>query len=41
MAAISSEQTKLYYVISQLEHQYASEVEDTITIHRSETLTQF
>jgi hypothetical protein len=31
LAGISSEQTKFYYVISQLEHQYASEVEDIIT----------
>jgi hypothetical protein len=28
LAGISSEQTKFYYVISQMEHQYASEVED-------------
>jgi hypothetical protein len=30
LAGISSEQTKFYYVISQLERQYASEVEDFI-----------
>jgi hypothetical protein len=30
LAGISSEKTKFYYVISQLEHQYASEVEDII-----------
>jgi hypothetical protein len=30
LAGISSEQTKFYYVISQLERQYASEVEDMI-----------
>jgi hypothetical protein len=30
LAGISSEQTKFHYVISQLEHQYASEVEDII-----------
>jgi hypothetical protein len=30
LAGISSEQTKFYYVISQLERQYASEVEDII-----------
>jgi hypothetical protein len=31
LARISSEQTKFYYVTSQLEHRYASEVEDIIT----------
>jgi hypothetical protein len=30
LAGISSEQTKFYYIISQLDHQYASEVEDII-----------
>jgi hypothetical protein len=31
LAGINSEQTKFSYVISQLEHRYASEVEGTIT----------
>jgi hypothetical protein len=31
LAGISSETTKFYYVISQLEHRYATEVEDIIT----------
>jgi hypothetical protein len=30
LAGISSEQTKFYYVISQQQHQHASEVEDII-----------
>jgi hypothetical protein len=31
LAAISSEQTKFCYVISQLDHRYAAEVKDIIT----------
>jgi hypothetical protein len=31
LAGISSETTKFYYVISQLDHRYATEVEDVIT----------
>jgi hypothetical protein len=31
LAGISSEKTKFYYVISQLDHRYAAEVEDIIT----------
>jgi hypothetical protein len=31
LAGISSEKTKFYYVISQLNHRYAAEVEDIIS----------
>jgi hypothetical protein len=32
LTGISSEQTKFYYVISQLDHKYAKEVENVITV---------
>jgi hypothetical protein len=31
LAGVNSEKTKFYYVISQLDHRYATEVEDIIT----------
>jgi hypothetical protein len=39
LAIISSEKTKFYYVISQLDHWYAIEVEDIITSLEQEPYT--
>jgi hypothetical protein len=32
LAGVSSEKTKLFHVISQLDHHYAAEVEDIISL---------
>jgi hypothetical protein len=39
LAGINSERTKFYYIISQLDNRYATEVEDIITSPPEKTLT--
>jgi hypothetical protein len=39
LAGVNNGKTKFYYVISQLDHRYATEVEDIITSPPKKTLT--